>query len=93
MTLFTSQYQQLRVSGEHLAHGILKFTACIDLFLDFLDPFFGDALGASFSAGHEDQRPGRMAFAFRTVTRGLPTAGMVEDQGTGKQVVRDGELT
>src|SRR6266513_1780068 len=65
MALFTRQYQQSRVSGEHLAHGILKFTAGIDLLLDFLDPFFGDALGVSFSAGHEDQRPGRMAFAFR----------------------------
>jgi hypothetical protein len=93
MALFTRQYQQPRVSGEHLAHGILKFTACIDLLLDFLDPFFGDALGVSFSAGHEDQRPGRMAFAFGTVARGLSTAGVVEDQGTGKQVVRDGELT
>ena len=93
MTLFTGQDQQLRVSSEHLAHGILKFTACIDLFLDFLDPCFGDALGVSFSAGHENQRAGGMAFAFRTVARGLPTAGMVEDQGTGKQVVRDGELT
>ena len=92
MTLFTGQDQQLRVSSEHLAHGILKFTAGIDLLLDFLDPFFGDALGVSFSAGHEDQRPGRMAFAFRTVARGFPTAGVVEDQGTGKQVVRDGEL-
>ncbi len=76
MALFTRQYQQSRVSGEHLAHGILKFTAGIDLLLDFLDPFFGDALGVSFSAGHEDQRPGRMAFAFRTVARGLPTAGV-----------------
>src|SRR2546421_12619419 len=92
MALFTRQYQQSRVSGEHLAHGILKFTAGNDLLLDFLDPFFGDALGVSFSAGHEDQRPGRMAFAFRTVARGLPTAGIVEDQGAGKQVVRDGEL-
>src|SRR5713226_3467498 len=92
MALFPRQYQQSRVSGEHLAHGILKFTACVDLLLDFLNPFFGDALGMSFSAGHEDQRPGRMAFAFGTVTRGLPTAGVVENQGTGKQVVRDGEL-
>ena len=93
MALFTRQYQQSRVSGEHLAHGILKFTAGIDLLLDFLDQLFGDALGVSLSAGHEDQRPGRMAFAFRTVARGLPTAGVVEDQGAGKQVVRDGELT
>ena len=93
MALFAGQDQQLRVGGEHFADSILKFTACIDLLLDILDPFFGNALGVSFSAGHEDQRPGRMAFAFRTVARGLPTAGIVEDQGAGKQVVRDGELT
>ena len=55
MTLFTGQRQQLRVRGQHFTHGILKFTTCIDLFLDFRNPFFGDALGVSFSAGHENQ--------------------------------------
>jgi hypothetical protein len=33
-----------------------------------------------------------MAFAFGTVARGLATAGVVEDQRTGKEVVRDWEL-
>jgi len=51
MALFPSQDQELRVSGEHLAHSILKFTARINLLLDFLDPFFEDALGASFPTG------------------------------------------
>ena len=92
MALFARQDQQLCVGSEHFADGILKLTACLDSLLDFLDPLFGDVLGVSFSVHHEDQRPGRMAFAFRTVARGFPTAGVVEDQGTGKQVVRDGEL-
>jgi hypothetical protein len=90
MTLFASEDQELRIGGEHLAHGVLKFTASIDLFLDFFDPLFGDALGVSFSVGHEDQRPGSMTLAFGTVTRGLPTAGVVEDQRTGEEVVGDG---
>jgi hypothetical protein len=92
MTLFASQDQQLRIGGEHLAHGVLKFTAGIDLFLDFFDPLFGDALGVSFSVGHEDQRPSRMTRAFGTVTRGLPTTSVVEDQRTGEMVVGDGVL-
>ena len=92
MALFTGQDQQLRVSGEYLAHSILKFTARIDLLLDFRDPHFGDALSVSLSAGHEDQRPRRMALAFRTVARGLPAAGVVEDQGTREEVIRDREL-
>jgi hypothetical protein len=33
-----------------------------------------------------------MALAFRTVARGLPAAGMVEDQGTREEVIRDREL-
>jgi hypothetical protein len=33
-----------------------------------------------------------MAFVFRTVASGLPTAGVAEDQGTGEKVVRDGVL-
>src|SRR6266852_5381128 len=89
MTLFTGQDQQLRVSSEHLAHGILKFTACIDLLLGFPDPCLGDPLGVSFSAGHENQRAGRMAFAFGTVARGLPTAGVVEDQEIGRASCRE----
>lgn len=92
MTLFTGQHQQLRVGREHFAHRILKFTARIDLLLDFLDPFFGDALGVPFSVGHEHQGPCRMAFAFGTVASGLATAGVVEDQGTGKEVIGDREL-
>ena len=79
MTLFTCQYQQLRVGSEHFAHGILKFTAGIDLLLHFLDPFFGDALDVLFPAGHERQGPCRMAFVFSTMTSGLPTAGVAED--------------
>jgi hypothetical protein len=78
----------LRVRSEHLAHGILKFAACIDLLLDFLDPFLGDALCVSFPAGHEHQRPCFMTFALDTVAGGLPTAGVVRDQRTGKEVVR-----
>ena len=76
IALFTGQHQQLRVRGERLAHGILKFTACLDLLLDFLDPFLGDALGASFPTGHETSDhaawplPGARA-------GGLPTAGVI----------------
>jgi len=84
MTLFTRQYQQLRVGSEHFAHGILKFTAGIDLLLDFREPFFGDALSMPFSIGHEHQRPRLMAFAFGTVASGLATAGVVQDHGAGK---------
>ena len=75
-----------------MADRILKFTAGLDLLLDFLDPLFGDALSVSFPADHEHQRPGRMAFAFRTVARGLPAAGVVKDQRTGEQVVRNRKL-
>jgi len=78
MTLFTGQYQQLRVGREHFAHGILKFTARIDLLLHFLDPFFGDALDVLFPPGHERQGPRRVAFVFSTMASGLPTAGMAE---------------
>lgn len=92
MTLFTGQHQQLRVGREHFAHGILKFTTRVDLPLNFRDPFFGDALGVPFSTSHEHQGPRRMAFAFGTVTSGLTTAGGVEDQGTGEQVVRNRKL-
>jgi|GEM_PF-5336961 hypothetical protein len=92
MTLFTGQHQQLRVGREHFAHGILKFAARIDLLLNFLDPFFGDALGVPFPAGHEHQGPRRMAFALDTVASWLATAGVVEDQGTGEKVIRDGKL-
>jgi hypothetical protein len=92
LTLFTGKRQQLRVGSEHFAHGILKFTAGIDLLLDFREPFFGDALGAPFSIGHEHQRPRLMAFAFGTVASGLATTGVVQDQGTGKEVIGDGEL-
>jgi len=79
MTLFTGEHQQLRVGSEHLAHGILKFTAGIDLFLDFREPFFRDALGMPFSIGHEHQRPRLMAFAFGTVASRLATTGVVQD--------------
>lgn len=92
MTLLTGQDQQSCVGREHFAHGILKFTARIDLLLHFLDPFFGDALGVPFSTGHEYQRPCRMPFAFGTVASGLATAGVVEDQRTGEEVIRDGKL-
>ena len=72
MTLFTCQYQQLRVGSEHFAHGILKFTAGIDPLLHFLDPFFGDALDVLFPAGHERQGPRRMAFVFAQWQVGFP---------------------
>ena len=92
MTLFTSQHQQLRVGREHFAHGILKLTARFDLLLNFLDPFFGDALSVFFPTSHKHQGPGRMAFAFRTVASGLATAGVGEGQGTGEEVARNREL-
>jgi hypothetical protein len=92
VALFASQDQQLGVGSEHFADGILKLTACLDSLLDFLDPLFGDPLGVSFSVHHEDQRPRRMAFAFRTVARGFSAARVVEDQGTGEEVVRDRKL-
>ena len=92
MPLFTSQHQQLRVSSKHFAHGILKFTAPLDLLLNLLDPFFGDALGLSLPASHKHQGPSRMAFAFDAVASGLATASVVEDQGTGKEVVGNREL-
>ena len=92
MPLLTGQHQQLRVGSQHFAHGILKFTARLDLLLNLLDPFFGDALGLSFPAGHKHQGPRRMAFAFDAVASGFATAGVVEDQGTGEEVVGDWEL-
>jgi hypothetical protein len=33
-----------------------------------------------------------MALAFSTVARGFPTAGVVEDQRTREEILRDGEL-
>src|SRR5206468_11234391 len=71
---------------------ILKITARIDLLLVFYDPLFGDALIVSLSSDHEDQRPRRMALAFLAVARGLAAGGVVEDQGTREEVVRDREL-
>jgi hypothetical protein len=79
MSLFTGEHQQLRVGGKHFAHGILKFTAGIDLLLHFLDPFFGDALDVLFPAGHKAERPRCMAFIFRTMASGLPAAGVAKD--------------
>jgi hypothetical protein len=92
MALFTGQHQQLRIGSEHFTHGVLKFTTRIDLLLDFLYPFFGDALGVPFSIGHEDQGPSLMAFTLGTVASGLATTGVVGDQGTRKEVIGDGEL-
>jgi len=92
LALFAGQDQQLRVGREHFADGLLKLTAGADSLLDFLDPLLGDALGASFPSRHEDERPGRMALALSTVTSGFPTAGVVEDQRTREEIVRDREL-
>ncbi len=92
LALFAGQDQQLCVGSEHFADGLLKFTACLDSLLDFLDPLFGDALGVSFPSHHEDERPRRMALAFSTVARGFPAAGVVEHQRTREEVVRDLEL-
>jgi hypothetical protein len=92
VALFAGQDQQLCVGSEHFADGILKLTACLDSRLDLLDPLIGDALGVSVSAHSEDRRPRRMALAFRKVARGFSAARVVEDQGTGGEVVRDRKL-
>jgi hypothetical protein len=84
------QHQQLRVGREDFPHGILKFTAGIDLLLYFVGLFFGDALGVPLSVDHEHQGPGLMAFAFGTVAGGLATARVVGNQGTWLEVVGDG---
>lgn len=72
MALFTGQDQQLRVSGEYLAHSILKFTARIDLLLDFRDPLFGDALSVSLSAAMKTSDHAAWPLPFAQWQEGFP---------------------
>jgi hypothetical protein len=85
------QHEQFGIGGEHVAQGIVERASGVDAAADIIDEFVGNVQNAFVFIGHVGERPGRMSLAVGAVAGGFAAADKVLREGTGEEIVREGE--